>query len=65
MVARCEGVASHAANGSVSEGSRSSPSPLFDARNQAIAEIPASSMMILTPVHTTLSPVGRLPISGS
>ena len=30
-----------------------------------MAEIPASSMMMLTPVHTTLSPVGRLPTSGS
>ena len=36
-----------------------------DAYHQAIAEIPASSMMMLTPVQTTASPVGRLPTSGS
>ena len=33
--------------------------------HEAIAAIPASSIIMLTPVHTTPSPVGRLPTSGS
>jgi hypothetical protein len=33
--------------------------------HHTIAEMPASSRMMLTPVQTTASPVGRLPTSGS
>ena len=43
----------------------SSSSSRRDAYHHAIAEIPASSMMMLTPVQTTASPVGRLPTNGS
>ena len=39
--------------------------PLRAAYHQTIAEMPASSMMMLTPVQTTVSPVGRLPTKGS
>ena len=65
MVARCDGVASQRPSGSVSGGAGSPSSLFFAAYHQAIAEMPASSMMMLTPVHTTVSPVGRLPTSGS
>ena len=65
IVARCEGVASQRANGSIAGGTGSSSSRRRDAYHHAIAEMPASSMMMLTPVHTTASPVARFPTSGS
>jgi hypothetical protein len=57
-VARCEGVASQVANGSVAGSEGTSSSERRAAYHQTIAEIRASSMMILTPVQTTVSPVG-------
>lgn len=46
-------------------GVGSSSSFRFEAYHQAIAEMPASSTTMLTPVQTMVSLVGRLPISGS
>src|SRR5437868_2562927 len=64
-VARCDAVAVHEPSGSVAGSSAGASSAFCDAYHHTMAQMPASSMMMLTPVHSTLSPVGRLPISGS
>src|SRR5262245_30776616 len=64
-VARCEGVAAQAPRGSVAGIVPSGSAACCDASHQTIAQMPASSMMMLTPVHNTLSPVARLPTCGS
>jgi hypothetical protein len=64
-VARCEGVAAQAPSGSVAGIGPSCSATFCDAYHQTMAQIPAKSIMMLTPVQSTLSPVGRLPTSGS
>jgi len=64
-VARCEGVACQLASGSTAGTLSCCSSLVSEAYHQTIAQIPARSMMMLTPVQSTLSPVGRLPMSGS
>src|SRR5215475_14039888 len=63
-VARCEGVACQLPRGSPA-GTLGISSCFSEAYHQTMAQMPASNMMMLTPVHKTLSPVGRLPIKGS
>src|SRR5215470_5919574 len=64
-VARWDGVACQRINGSCA-GSPGSCSVFFlAAYHHTIADIPASSMMMLTPVQRTVSPVARLPINSS
>src|SRR5581483_5666447 len=63
-VARCDGVAFQLASGSQA-GTVSGSAGFSEAYHQTIAQMPASSIMMLTPVHSTVSPVGRLPINGS
>jgi hypothetical protein len=67
ITARCEGVATAASSGSVAGAwACTSSSPRRrTACHVAIAPSPASSIRMLTPVHTTVSPDGRLPTSGS
>src|ERR1044071_8535119 len=64
-VARCEGVAAQAPGEAGGGPGPAGSSALCAAYHQTMAEMPASSMMMLTPVHITPSPVGRLPTSGS
>src|SRR6266702_8588161 len=64
-VARWEGVAAQAPRGSVAGIGPTGSAAFCEAYHQTMAQIPASNMMMLTPVHRTLSPVGRLPTSGS
>src|SRR3954471_17744696 len=64
-VACCDGVAAQRPKGSISGVSRSSSSLRRAAYHHAIAEMPASNMMMLTPVQTTVSPLGRLATNGS
>ena len=65
MVARCDGVGTHLPE-RVRRGQLAVVSSCFcEAYHQTMPQIPASSMMMLTPVHITLSPVGLLPTSGS
>src|SRR5215831_8369250 len=64
-VARWDGVAFHRARGSSAGNAGSSSVFFLAAYHQTIAEMPARSMMMLTPVHNTVSPVARLLISGS
>src|SRR3990167_4693228 len=65
MVAICEGVGVLPINGS-SVGSSGGGSSLRPAAYQnAIPPMPASSITIDSPVHTSASEVGRLSISGS
>ena len=63
-VAFCDGVGVEPSSGSEAGGSTSSSCSCRACQN-AITPMPASSMMMLTPVQTTASPVGRLPTSGS
>ena len=63
-VAFCDGVGVEPRSGSDAGGSTSG-SCSWRACQNAIAPMPASSIMMLTPVQTTASPVGRLPTSGS
>jgi hypothetical protein len=63
--ARCDGVATDARSGSFAGASGSGSCSRWDAWYEAINPMPASSMMMLTPVQTTVSAVGRLPTSGS
>ena len=65
VIAFCEGVAVHVPSGSRSGGIAGSSLSRREAYHHAKAEMPASNMMMLTPVHTTASPVGRFPTSGS
>src|SRR5215471_83913 len=64
-VARCDGVARQRMSGSSAGIGGGSSLFFFDAYHHTIVEIPANSMMMLTPVQRTVSPVARLPISGS
>src|SRR5579871_6501870 len=64
-VARCEGVAAQAPSGSMAGIGPSGSAAFCEAYHQTMEQIPANSMMMLTPVHKTLSPVGRLPTCGS
>ena len=64
-VACCDGVAFQSSSGSLVGGEDSSLSARREAYHHAIAEMPANSMMMLTPVQTTASPVARLATKGS
>ncbi len=62
---RCEGEARPPSSGSLTGRSPAIGSGSREAYHHAIKPMPASSMITLTPVHTTASPVGRLPMSAS
>src|SRR5215831_4811660 len=64
-VARWDGVACQRISGSCAGGPGSGSVFFLAAYHHTITEIPASSMMMLTPVQRTVSPVARLPINGS
>src|SRR6185369_3904859 len=63
-VARCEGVLLELSKGSVAGAGVGGSGSCFACR-KAIKPMPPSNRMMLTPVQTTASPVGRLPTSGS
>src|SRR5690606_41116115 len=65
IVACCDGVASRPRSGSSLGTSPVACSRGCVANHQARAPIPARSARTLTPVQTTLSPVGTLSMSGS
>src|SRR5579859_7430603 len=64
-VALWDGVAFQPPRGSVRGRSRGGSLASRDACHHTSAQIPASSMMMLTPVHITISPDGTLPIKPS
>src|SRR5690348_11634510 len=64
-VARWDGVAAQVPSGSVCGMGPAGSDAFCEAYHHTMAQMPASSMIMLTPVQITLSPVGRLPTCGS
>ena len=59
--AACDGVEPDPSNGSFAGTSATGGSCLREAYHEAMKPMPPSRMMMLTPVQTMASPVGRLP----